>query len=189
MAKFVGGTGGTVAAADYLAGDDFDAEWDPRSSDFASIQAGNTTFDMMGGLRPLINAGSRIATASGKSAKEDEEVYPLSRGDTSMRFIRSKLGPGIPSMAGDFLLGNDKRGVTKDLTGQPIEEGYKSGPFEDIPYLPWLANQVSPMYPGDIYEAFEESGPAVGTAAAGLGMLGAGTSSYDRSSKRWKKNP
>lgn len=179
MAKFIGGTGLGLAGIAAAGGD---VETDPRSSDFASPKIGNTTFDLLGGMRPMVNAGARIATGTAKSAREDQDIYPVDRSDTSLRFLRSKLGPGVPSMAGDWLLGNGK-----NLIGQPIEASYQSGPFEDVPYLPWLVDQVSPMYPGDVTEAFEQSGPEGGIPAAALGLLGAGSTSYDRTPIKFQR--
>ena len=190
MAKFAGSTVGGLGAADYLAGDKFDVDWDPRSSDFASAKLGNTTFDILGGARPMINAGARAITGSAKSSKEDQKVYPVDPGNVIGRYARSALGPGIPSMIGDAVFGRDKAGVAKDFIGQPIDRSFESGPFEDVPYLPWALKQVTPMYPGDVKEAFEQSGPVAGEIAATTGLLGAGSTSYDRTSnakKKWLK--
>lgn len=193
MSKFAGGTAAGLGLADYLAGDKFNVETDPRSSDFMSPKIEDTTFDLMGGMRPMINAGARLATGEAKSSKDDQNIYPVNMGSTLRRFVRSKLGPGIPTMAADYtgILSEPKQ-EGKDFIGQPINRSFQSGPFEDVPYLPWLANQVTPMYPSDVTEAFEQSGPEAGIPAAIAGILGVGSTSYDRTpnkKKRYQKKP
>lgn len=176
MAKFVGGTAAGLGAIDLATDEDspIDVEWDPRSSDFGSVQANNTTFDTSGGMRPMINLAARLASGQSKSTRDDENVFPVGRGETLGRFARSKLAPGVPTMLTDALFGDEK-----DFVGRPIEREALG-----VPYLPWVGNQVAPMYPADISETFAQSGPEVGSLAAGLGMLGVGSTSYDRTPKK-----
>lgn len=175
MLKFGGVVGGGLGAAALAGGN---VETDPRSSDFLSPMIEDTAFDVTGGMRPIINASARLAT--GKTKRPWGELVNQPKGKTVTNFARSKLSPGPPSMLGDLTLGEDKYGVERDLGGNPVKET-----TDDV--LKWLANQVSPMFPIDVAEAFQQSGPAAGTIAGLAGITGIGSQTYPRKKKEKKK--
>lgn len=172
MLKFGGVVGGGLGAASLLG--DEDVETDPRSSDFLSPQSENTTWDIYGGMRPLVNTTARLAT--GQTKRPWGEIQNQPRSKTAINFARSKLAPGPPSMLGDIIFGEDKKGIERDLSGDPIWETEED-------FGKWIGNQIVPMYPTDIFQAFEDLGPVRGTLSALAGVTGIGAQTYPRKKK------
>lgn len=203
MGKFGGGLAGLLGAGALAGGD---VELDPRSSDFSQLQFGDTRLDFGAGMRPIVNIAARSAAGfvpgldTYKSSKTDEtgmanepenpgEYIINALGNTAGNlghYARTGLAPGLPSMGADITPGigaERKHGewTRKNVVGKDISDAFQTGPAKDVPYLPWLANQITPMYPQDVYEGFEDLGAGEIPLAA-LGFLGAGQSTYGDSS-------
>jgi hypothetical protein len=92
-----------------------EVELDPRSSDFGKGRIGNTRFDFWGGLLPWARFAAQTWTGERKTSGGEvvniEDEYGLSKGNTALRFARSKLNPSVglitDLMAGETFLGDE----------------------------------------------------------------------------------
>lgn len=187
MGKFGVGLGGALGTAALLGGD---VEIDPRSSDFAQAQFGNTRLDLTGALKPVANMATRSALGfvpgvdTYKSSKTDEtsrannpegisDYLGNAVGNTLSNvgyYARTGLAPGLPTAAGDLTFGmKPKKGDVsfENVIGEKVE------PFS----LPYMLEQITPMYPQGAYEAWQDLGPGSIPLSA-LGLLGAGENTY-----------
>ncbi|MPZ70255.1 MAG: hypothetical protein GEU71_12115 [Actinobacteria bacterium] len=97
----------------------WDAEFDPRSTDFAKIRIGPLRIDTMAGFSPLLRQAARVATGERKTMTGDTfETRPPTE---ALRFFQNKLAP-FPSVAISLLSGQNIIGekptvgsVMKDL--------------------------------------------------------------------------
>ena len=97
LAKVIAGTATVLAIANLV--DDKSVNFDPRSSDYGKIKAGNTRFDVTGGAAPILTLAARLVSGSavsaqGKTLALDGEGWGTStRLDAVGRFLRNKLSP------------------------------------------------------------------------------------------------
>jgi hypothetical protein len=152
-----------------LADDDDDKpkyETDMRSSDFGKRRIGETRMGSNAGLSSLMVLAARVAT--GERKLSNGEIVPI-RGDDVpygaddtfdifANFVRSKLAP-LPSGVIDWIVG-------KDIVGNKTTAGSV------------IAERVSPMTWGDIFDAERELGVKQGTVAAIDAFIGNGLSTY-----------
>jgi hypothetical protein len=98
LMKIIGGTASVLAIANAVSPGS--VEKDPRSSDFGKIKAGNTRFDVTGGMGSLTTLASRLLTMSTKSTmtgkvrdlNEDKFGAPTGK-DVIYNFMEGKLSP------------------------------------------------------------------------------------------------
>lgn len=95
--------------------DEDSVEFDPRSTDFGKIKAGNTRFDITGGAASLITLASRVAANSYKSTISGEVIKfgtgygEKTRFDILMDFLTGKTAP-LPRLAIDLMKGQNFEG-------------------------------------------------------------------------------
>jgi len=78
--------------------DAFEAELDPRSSDFGKSRLGDTRFDFWGGHQQYIRSLAQIITGQRK-ATTTGNIGDADLAEVTFRLARSKLSPGIPAIA------------------------------------------------------------------------------------------
>lgn len=141
-------------------------------------------------------AGTELEGAfTGINSKGEERNF--SPVDELTKYLRYRVRPGIPAMLADATLGyneetgepGDNLGTFNTPIGEDISAPYSAdnpiknvpllGPLSDLPYSRWIGNQVTPSYLSNTYDAFTGAGTPEGIAAAALGFLGAGGSTYD----------
>lgn len=82
----------------------WDAELDPRSTDFGKIRMGPLRIDTMAGFSPLIRQAARVATGERKALTGD--TFETDRSTEALRFFQNKLAP-YPSTAVSLLSGEN----------------------------------------------------------------------------------
>lgn len=156
-----GGIATTVLTLAHLMG--ADVETDPRSSDFAKIQTGNTRYDILGGFGQYLTLASRIATNSKKNTK-DEEVELGSRysaptlWDVTETFFTNKTSPVV-----SYVVGHMKG---KNPIGEPFDHKDEA------------IKRFIPMFLQDASDLVKEEG-AAGVPMSLPGLFGVGMQTYD----------
>lgn len=186
QAKLLAGQGAGLYAASQ-AGADVDV--DPFSSNFG-VRFGDYKPDLFGGEMGIVREGARLASASPLRRSSRGKEYEGTPIDEDIKFLRGRLRPGAPSMLFDWRNYNPDTGARENWLGEDISKPYVEGTPEgdiahtlmgdvaDEPYSRWLAQQITPAYPGDIIDASSEGLPTA-LAATMLGALGSGGSTYD----------
>lgn len=158
MVSFFGSMGGIVALLG--AGGLATIEKDPRSTDFGKIRVGNTRLDPWAGFKPYITLIAQLIAGQRRTATG--RVQDIKRGETLMRFMRSKLSPAaglwIDILSGETFLGEE----------MSIEAG---GLGEQI------RQRLMPLWYQDTMDAIKEEGWLGGFLAA-PGALGVGVVTY-----------
>lgn len=115
------------------------AELDPRSKNFGKIKAGNTTFDVTGGIGSLATLAAQIAKQSTKSATTGV-VTKLNSGygsqtgmDVLNNFFENKLSPAA-SFVKDMIKQQDYNG------NKPTAKGETSNLFTPLPFTNVIGN-------------------------------------------------
>jgi hypothetical protein len=132
-------------------------EKDPRSADFGKARFGNTRIDPLSGLAQVTTFLARELT--GKT-KRGNIVEKKNRGDTFVRFVRTKLAP-IPGVAADWM-------AEKTLDMQKPTVGGS------------LQRLTVPLGYSEIPSVYREHGAVRGTIMNALGLLGMGVQNYER---------
>jgi len=169
-------------------------ELDPRSTDFGKGRVGNTRFDFWGGFQSTARFVAQVSTAqtkvlSGPQAGRIRQGLPhigakgkvvggepsAKREAITMRFIRSKLAPGLPSLfwnefAGEAFLG-ERLGDPSGLIGT------KTGPTVTVRQRE-IFEQFVPLLAVDIIEAQEEAGWETAFYTTGAGTFGVGAQTF-----------
>jgi hypothetical protein len=138
-----------------------DVELDPRSADWGKIRIGDTRIALGGGLQPLMRYTAQII--SGQRKNENGEIVDIKRGDTFLRFLRSKESP-VMSVASDIITGRSFLGEKTTLSKETAVRLFR--------------DQFSPMFIQDIKECIKQEGPE-GALYAAPGILGASVVSYN----------
>lgn len=147
-------------------------KWDPRSSDFAKLQFGNTRIDMLGGHQQFARLFAQMITGkvissttgrmidlNGSDAKNGWARLGMTRMDVLQRFMEAKAAP-LASLAITMMRG-------KDFLGNPV-----SIPNE-------IATRFTPMPIEDVAEAVREGGWGKGLGlVAPAAVVGLGTQTY-----------
>ena len=134
----------------------WDAETDPRSTDFGKIRMGATRWDMWAGEQQIARTIAQIATRQRKSTSSGE-IMPTDRSDTLLRWFRSKASPAA-GLAWDVAEG-------KTFIGEEINADKAT-----------LTNQAfqrfMPLFIQDVTEAWMEDGfkAAARSVPSGFGM-------------------
>jgi hypothetical protein len=118
-----------LAIADLI--DDDSVQWDPRSPDFGKIKAGNTRFDISGGMGVMVRLAARLAplifyqnayirNANGKLEKINTGQYGKRTGlDIFEDFVENKSAPlmsvFLAHLAGKYPYTNEKPTVVGDI--------------------------------------------------------------------------
>jgi len=192
MVAFVG-TGATILGA-LKAFNVADVELDPRSTDFGKVRVGNTRFDFWGGFQSTARFVAQVTAAqtkvlSGPQAGRIRQGLPhvgargkvvegepsAKREAITMRFIRSKLAPGLPSLfwnefTGETFLGeglNEPSGLIGTTTGPTVNVRTRET-FE----------QFVPLLAVDVIEAIEAEGWDTAFATIGVGTFGVGVQTF-----------
>ena len=142
--------------------DDWEVEYDPRSSDFGKAVKGNVRFDIWGGFQQPIRTMAQIFTNSRKNLRTGE-VTKMSRhsfpsqtqGSTARMFFVYKLSPSASLLWGIF---NDKT----TAVGEQMTWGNQA--FE----------KTVPLYMQDMGEILQEEGVDVMLNAAIPALFGVG---------------
>lgn len=130
-------------------------ESDPRNSDFAKIRVGNTRVDLLAGEQQNMRYLAQFLT--GEKKNEYGKVSKAPRGDTLLRFARSKFSPVA--------------GAVADITTGKSFTGEKVTPASEAESL------FAPMFLADIKETLGADGAKVFLP---LGLYGAGVTTYGR---------
>jgi len=111
LVKIIGGTASVLVLANAVMPGS--VETDPRSSDFGRIKAGDTRFDVTGGMSSVLVLAARLATMSSKSTNTGEVTSLWSGGykaktglDVVEGFLENKLSP-TGGLIRDLLKGYD----------------------------------------------------------------------------------
>jgi hypothetical protein len=172
QAKWLAMMGGTMYGADKMGAD---VEPNPLASNFG-IRFGDYKPDIFGGELGIMKTIPRMFTDERISSKGKE--YQGDPSNDLMRFIRGRIRPGLPAMTYDAAFGYDPMSQERvNYMGESLEKPYINDPLQ-IPYSRWAAQQATPSWPGDIYEAATKE-PLATPAAVVLGGLGFGSSTYD----------
>jgi len=154
-----------------------DVQIDPRSSDFGKIRIGKTRLDFWGGFQPIARYTAQLATNQRRDIRSDQVVPVRGRGDTVLRFLRSKAGPPTslvidsPVFTGRDFIGTPF-GAPGELFGKPIP-----GPLREI------GKRTIPLFVQDMAEAIDEDGWLGGFKALPA-FLGASAQTFDETSGR-----
>jgi len=141
------------------------------------------------------NLGTELEdTFTGINAKG--QPMDFSPSDELEKFIRYRIRPGIPSMLADLTIGYNKdtgepgseQGTFNNAIGEDISKPYDESapimdtplaPLAELPYSKWIGDLFTPSYLSNTYDAAHTAGPLEGIGAGILGILGAGSSTYD----------
>lgn len=120
LLKVIAGTGAVLATANALKPGSVD--FDPRSTKFGKIKAGDTTFDVTGGMGSIVTLVSRIVTGSSKNSTG--KVSKLNSGfgsqngmDVFWQFWEGKLSP-TAGLARDLINQSDFMGNKLTVSGE-----------------------------------------------------------------------
>lgn len=147
--------------------DEFDIEFDPRSSDFGKLRFGNTRVDPLSGLSQTVVLLSRIVKGEFKSASTGNirklRGTELGFGQGSGRkvvnqFLRNKFSPLMGAFSDIVLEGRTFDG--KPVTPQNVIGGFLPMTFEEVA------------------ESIEEQGLARGSAISLMAIFGMGVQSW-----------
>jgi hypothetical protein len=177
LVKTLMGTAAVLAIAHAVSPES--VEEDPRSSDAGKIKAGNTRFDMTGGMGSLATLAARLATMKSKSSTT-HVVNPINSGkfgaqtgtDLVYNFFENKLSP-VASVVRDLLKGEDRQGnkLHLDAATAGREVG---GLFAPLP----ASNAI------DLYKDPNSAGVLLGELADALGIA---TTNYGKPHKKAKQ--
>jgi hypothetical protein len=167
MLKFIGI--GTAVLTLISFDDDWEAEIDPRSSNFGKIKNKKTgvVMDIWGGFSQIIRTITQVATQSKKTGSGEikrlsGDEYPFTTAaDQGRKFFEYKMSPGA-SLALSIL--RDKT----DVMGQPLT-------FKDQLY-----KNVMPLYLQDVAEIVDEAGWEAALSAGVPAMFGVGIQYHKR---------
>ena len=132
LVKIIAGTAATLGIADKLKPGS--VEWDPRSTRFGKIKAGNTTFDITGGMGSIATLAARLGplvghqfdknikayskSASGNLAQINSGAYGAETGiDVLVDFITGKASP-VAGIGVDVLKGTNFSGKPTSLKNE-----------------------------------------------------------------------
>lgn len=154
MVSFIG-TGVSILALGKLGGY-WEAETDPRSTDFGKIRIGATRFDMWAGEQQPIRTIAQFMNGQRKSTSTGQ-LIPTDRSDTLLRFLRSKASPAT-GLAWDI-------GEGKTFIGEDISADKSTLYGQSFQHL-------APLFLQDVTEAWMEDGwkAAAKTLPAGGGL-------------------
>lgn len=197
VGTFGAGAVGGIAGIDALS-DDVDVTWNPLDTDFAKIKVGDTRFNPIGAMNPLIRTGARLAKNAGNFFGGDEFnelIEPLvgeelankkvDAGFTLGNFVRSKLAPGAATLAADYFMGQKKNKETGEMemhnvVGEPLRDENYFGKNFETPYLGHMLGDNTPLYYQELGEIANSENPELNWAAAPLGFFGADSSTYKK---------
>ena len=145
--------------------DEFDIEWNPRSSDFGKLRFGNTRIDPLRGLSQVVVFLSRFATGESKNpvtqnitSIEDPNFFKqLDLDLVGTNFFKSKLSP----VSGLIRTLATRKPFDRDETPLETAGGY-----------------VLPMTGFDIADAIQEQGVTKSTAMGIAAFFGAGLQTF-----------
>jgi hypothetical protein len=162
---------GAMYAVLTLLGKDPQIERDPRSSDFAKIRTGNTTFDPWAGWQQMIRTSAQALRGEYKRTSSGK-VLRRSSLEALGQFVRSKLAP-TPGLAVSMLEG-------KDVLGRETRsaEGVGRAVF----------NSSFPMTLRDLVELFKEDPVSAAVFAIPI-ALGSSASAGGGKKADWYDSP
>ena len=153
-----------------------EVELNPRSSDFGKVRVGPSRVEFWGGMQPIARylaqavSGSR-KTVTGKAAGA---TVPQPPSDTIIRFLRSKLAPGLPSIVANRVFQETFIGEDLDEASGLLTEEYG---VEVTAEQRELFGQLVPLIIVDILEGVEEQG-LLGGAIGATALFGTGTTAF-----------
>jgi len=175
-ARYMIGVGLMYTLASLAFGDDdqFDIEWDPRSSDFGKLRFGNTRIDPLGGLSQTIVVLARTTPVVGGFKSASTQNIRKLRGtdipfgmndalDVVENFFENKFAPVFGTLFVDAYLKGRLRGKT--FKGDPVT-------------LKGVAGRFLPMSFGDVRESIQAQGTTKGLAISLTALFGAGVMTY-----------
>lgn len=158
LVAFAGGLTGVLALGNETGA--WDAELDPRSSDFGKVRVGPQRIDFGAGFLPLIRTAAREVTGEAKAVTGG--VYDVDRKNEALKFFRNKLAP-IPSAAVNIAVG-------ENAIGEPNPK---------ILSLDTARDMLMPLIADAVLEAWTETGdPKAALRTFGAELVGGGTSTY-----------
>ncbi len=137
----------------------WEAEFDPRHSDFGKIRVGPQRIDFGAGFLPLIRAAARITTGTSENLTSGK--YDTNEIKEGLSFLRNKLAP-LPS----------------ELISRIVGENPAGQPNPDLLSLENMRNLFMPLIADATWEAVAEGGPKAGARAFLSELVGGGTSTY-----------
>lgn len=149
--------------------DDWEVDYDPRSSNFGKIKVGNNRYSLMGGMEGYVTAMAKIFSGEyknkkGKIAKlKDAPFGGMTELDVAGRFLRGKLAPDLGIIFN--LLDH------KDVVGNSYE-------LWDVP------DEVLPLSLVESIESYQRGGTAEVLKTLPFSTYGVGISSYDANQKK-----
>ena len=158
LASFFGFTLATLFLLDKHP--DLDVEWNPLSSDFLKVKYGNTRIGIAGGYEQLFRVLWQLGAGKRKTV-ETERLQTVSRKDTIIRFLQSKLSP-TAGLAVDIAKGETFRGK-KITLGRMPENIYE---------------RTFPLFLQDVIDAMRYQGIGTAIATAPLGFHGITLQTY-----------
>ena len=142
-----------------------DVNLDPRSSDFAKgrVPLTGERYDPWAGFQQIARYGTQLW--SNERVNEAGDIVPIEGGRswTALRFLRSKLAPGLPTIVVDALTG-------ETFLGDPLETTPEG-------LLKYAGEQYIPLSAAEIYEAGRAEG-AFGVAKSLPSQVGVGYNRY-----------
>jgi len=151
--------------------DDWEVEWDTRSSDFGKLKFGNTRFDFLAGFSQVIRFITQMTVAQRKNTTTGEIVelngkkFPFQNRMTVLsNFFRSKLAP-VPGSLWNIWSG-------KNMVGEEVTPQGE------------LTRGIVPLYLQDLNQILEEEGPTGVMMTAIPAFFGIGVQSYKPKDKK-----
>jgi len=138
----------------------YDAEMDPRATEFGKIKVGNTRYDIWGGYSQIGKLVAQLVTGQRKTALT-KKIKSVEFKETFLRFLRGKLAP-VP-------------GTVIDLFQQQTFVGEQLNTPEQI--MKHIMLQFLPLVWEDTYEGFKYQTNQTVPVAAGA-FFGMGVSTY-----------
>uniref|UniRef100_A0A6M3K6S0 Large polyvalent protein associated domain-containing protein n=1 Tax=viral metagenome TaxID=1070528 RepID=A0A6M3K6S0_9ZZZZ len=141
----------------------WDAELDPRATDFGRVRIGDTRIDVLGAYRGWVNLISRLATETTKTS--DGLIKPIPKDqmdDRVIQFMRGKVDPVVGA------IWSMKTG--QSFTGEEF-------PPRQTKLVEGIAQETLPFAMLDVYDAYVSEG-LEGLLMGATGIFGASVSSY-----------
>jgi hypothetical protein len=183
-----------------LFGEDDDDEpifqFDPRSTDFGKVRAGDTRLDVTAGLSTAIVFSTRVMMQQKMSQRgEIQDMRLIDDGDNIRfgqmttsevigRFLRSKLAP-IPSAAVNIVDGQNVVGETYKEGAEFMRDGMGlPAGFAENPFVQELIGFGVPLSIADYYDAARAHGIPKASALQILATLGVSMNTYSIESEK-----
>ncbi len=153
-----------------------EVELNPRSSDFGKVRVGPSRVEFWGGMQPIARYLAQAVSGSRKTVTGEAAgaTVPQPPSDTIIRFLRSKLAPGLPSIVANRVFQETFIGEDLDEASGLLTEEYG---VEVTAEQRELFGQLVPLIIVDILEGVEEQG-LLGGAIGATSLFGTGTTAF-----------